>query len=97
MRQLDKKERKLCESQLKRHKKELGFTKNNLDYNKGLINLQLDRRVHDDKWRDHLRSVKDEQDIKVLKEIEYEIENHEEHIKQLSEQLKGVKTPKFVE
>ena len=97
MRQLDEKEQKLCEAQLKRHKNELEDIENDFKYNKDIIKLQNERRIHDDKWRNHIRKVKDEQDAKVFKQMKIEMENHKTHIEELTTQLKdGVKIPSIV-
>jgi len=94
-RKLDKDELKFTEKGIKRNIEELKKLKENFEYNKALISKQNYLREFDNKWRDYLRSQKDEEDKKVFKIIEEEIKNHEQTIKVLQTHInEGVEIKK---
>lgn len=94
-RNLYKEEEKVVKRQLERHKELVKDLNINLLYNKSLLDKQEYLRNFDDKWREYLRKRKNEEDNKILKEIEKEIDNSKEHIEILNKQLKeGVEIKK---
>ena len=88
MRKLNAEEEKLEKEGLNRNKKDLITLKENYEYNKDLIDKQNYLRDHDDKWRDFLRRIKDEEDKNVLNTIQKEIDLKEELIKIANKNLK---------
>lgn len=90
-RQLDEEERKISEKMLGKHKKFVIDTKETLDYNNSLLAKHKYLQEFDDKHRKYLRNLKDKEDSAIIKVIEKDIKNSEEHIQQLTEDIeKGV-------
>jgi len=87
-RDLTSEEKKISQKQLERHKTNNEKLKKSLEYNKALLEKQQFNRAFDDKWREYLRTQKDEEDNKVFDLLEEEIKNTEETIEQLTIQLK---------
>jgi hypothetical protein len=79
-RQLFPEELELEQKGLDRNLEQLRELTNNLEYNKELVQKQVDQRKHEDKWREYLRSQKDKEDKKVLDIIESEIKLLQEKI-----------------
>lgn len=96
-RQLDEDERKAVVKGLKREQGELEKLKSNLQYNEALLEKQNILRGFDDKWRNYLRTQKDEGDKLVLKRIKDSIKVCEESVKIDTEQLdEGVEVRRIV-
>lgn len=93
-RQLSEEEKNISEKSLKRIKKEITDLKGNLDYNKALIIKQKYLREFDNDWREYLQKRKDEEDNKIIKQIENLLKEKENTLKELNKQLKdGVEPP----
>ena len=93
-RQLEGEEKEVSEKQLKKRKEELEKFKLNLEYNKDLIKKQKFLQELDDKWRIFLRGRKDDEDIQIIKSIEFEIDNTDKMVKLLEKQLnEGIEVP----
>ena len=83
----------LIKKQLEKKKEELIKESQRLEYNKALIEKQNFLREHDDKYRPFLRNQKDEDDKRVIKQFESDLENIKRHIKELKDSLEGKKVP----
>ena len=74
---------------LERVKTELIDLNQSLEFNKDILKQQEDKRKHDDKWKDYLRSKKDEADAKIIltmeEDIKFKTDNIEEMLSQLNE------------
>ncbi|MCH7568474.1 MAG: hypothetical protein IIA87_03550 [Nanoarchaeota archaeon] len=94
-RELTKEEHEINVKQLLRHKELVIELEKNIEYNKSLIQLQENKRNHDNKFRDYLRERKTKEDSQIIKQINKELKSSGEHIKMLTTQLKeGVEVKK---
>ena len=87
-RKLNEKEKEMTEKGVKRLNEEISELQNNLDYNQALIDKQKYLRDFDDIWRDYLRNTKDEDDKRLLKQIDNLFKQKADTIHNLQKQLK---------
>jgi len=87
IRELTEEERKIVEKQIKNHEDKKEVLKKEFEYNKDILKLQQAQREHEDKFRLYLRERKDRLDTETLKQYESDIQEHEEHIVELTKQL----------
>jgi len=87
-RQLDKTERQISIKQLKRKEIELKKLEQNIEFNEDLIKTNKVRRDNDEKWASYRRNQTEEADDQSLKLIRVKLEDIQEHIDQLSSQIK---------
>ena len=99
MRELTEDESKLTKKGIERLKTEVSELLANLDYNKAVINLTVEQRKFEDKFREYKRNTKDKEDKKLIKQQEDYIREQQNTIITMAKQLQeGVeeKTPEGV-
>ncbi|MEK6883470.1 MAG: hypothetical protein AABY22_27835 [Nanoarchaeota archaeon] len=85
---MEEKEMRLLEKQLERHKQNKIKLSESLEYNKDVIKMNKINRDFNDKWTDYKRRLKEEEENQGIKMIEEELNNIEQHIKEITKQLK---------
>ena len=94
-RKLTKDEKQKTEKAVKSITKEVKLLKENLAYNKAIIDKQNYMRDFEDKWRPYLRDKKDEEDRDTMKELNSVFKMKEATLTELQNQLKeGVEIKK---
>jgi len=87
-RELTKEEKEITEKQLLRHKENKDRLVKSLEYNKAVVDMNRKQRDFNETWNEYKRDLKEEEEEKSLKLIADEIGNIEEHITQLTTELK---------
>ena len=92
MRQLTNQEKKMTERGIVKVTKELEIMREELAYNKAIVELQNVNRDFEDKWREFKRNRKDEEDRKMLEAMENEVKIKEHSRYEMTKHLEeGVK------
>lgn len=74
---------------LDKNKKILAMLREQLEYNKGLLKLQQEKNLFDDKWRDYLRRATEYENDERLNRLISEIKVTEEQLKVAESNLKN--------
>jgi hypothetical protein len=94
-RELTGEEKEINLKQIEMQTKQVKDIEDNLAYNKDLVERQRKTRIFEDeekafkdKWREFLRTQKDRDDIKIIKQIGEQLQNLKESVELMQAQIK---------